>query len=168
MKKIILAALISTVVSVPALAADQKLSVGGGYGFGNGGVISVHGDYDISDMTKTPVKVRVGWEHYTLDYGFANSDYSWSYNVYYGGAYYDLNQQLKLGDKIHPFAGLGFGFGSVSCTGTVYCNSGYYSSPTVGGFYYIGGVQYNVTPNIDAEVSLSQWAGFAIGANLKF
>lgn len=165
MKTIIMAALISTVVAVPALAADQKLSVGGGYGFGNGGVISVHGDYDISDMAKAPVKARIGWDHYTLDYGSGSFNYSWSYNVYYGGAYYDFSSLIKLGDKIHPFAGLGFGFGQVSCSGT-YCSG--YSSPTVGGFYYIGGVQYNVTSNIDAEVSLSQWSGFAVGANLKF
>lgn len=181
MKNIVSVALLSAFIAAPVLAADtkadgKKFAVGGGYGFGNDGVISVRGDFDISDMVGHPVKARVGWDNYTQDFGntFFGS-YKYSYNVYYGGAYYDFNQALrknpdiKLGDKIHPFAGLGFGIEkvSLSCSGSsIFCSG--YSSGSNGTFYYIGGVQYNVTPNIDAEISFSDWAGLSLGGNFRF
>lgn len=164
----VIAALLSALVAAPALAAEtSKLSVGAGYGFDNGGVVSVHGDYDISDKANAPVKVRVGYDHYSLGYGWTGGNYTWSYNVFYGGAYYDFNKALKLDKKIHPFAGLGFGFGSVSCTGSAYCSS-VIGSPSVGGLYYIAGVQYELTPKIDAEANFNGWGGLSIGANFKF
>ncbi|MEK6749557.1 MAG: outer membrane beta-barrel protein [Pseudomonadota bacterium] len=176
MKKIVLVALLSAFVAAPVSAASKKsastgdtqYAIGAGYGLSNNGVLSVRGDYDISAQANAPVKVRVGWDHYKIDFNFGYS-YSWSYDVYYAGAYYDFNQQLKLGEKIHPFAGLGFGTGQVtfSCSGgTTVCGS--LSSPSIGGLYYIGGVQYNVTPNIDAELSYSGWTGISLGGNFKF
>lgn len=188
MKRIVIAALLLVFAAAPALAKDDKLSVGASYGLGgvsgSGGVFSFRGDYDISDKANAPVKVRVGWDHYSVDLGVPGSfsclptfpftcstgpggNITWSTNVFYGGAYYDFNKMLKLDRKIHPFAGLGFGFGSTSCTGSSYCSGGY-SSPTVGGFYYIGGVQYDVTPQIAAELGFSGWTGISIGANFKF
>jgi len=88
----------------------QKLSVGASYGFGNDGVLSLRADYDISDNVDHPVKLRVGYDRYSLD---SWGGYSWSYSTFYGGAYYDFNEVLGLDSKVHPFAGLGFGFGSV-------------------------------------------------------
>lgn len=189
MKRIVIAALLLAFAAAPALAADKsKLSVGASYGLGgvsgSGGVFSFRGDYDISDKANAPVKVRVGWDHYSVDLGVPGSfscnpvtfvcgagpggNITWSTNVFYGGAYYDFNKMMKLDKKIHPFAGLGFGFGSttVSCPGGLNCNG--WSSPTVGGFYYIGGVQYEVTPQIAAELGFSGWTGISIGANFKF
>jgi len=54
MKKIASAILLSAFVATPAFAEfdKSKLSVGAGYGFGNDGVLSFRGDYDISDKTK--------------------------------------------------------------------------------------------------------------------
>jgi len=114
---------------------------------------------------KKPIKVRVGYDRYTLDFGGFGGNYSWSYNVYYGGAYYYLDEFFDLGDKIHPFAGLGFGFGSVSCSGN-FCNG--VSSPTIGGLYYIGGVQYDLNDQFSAEASFSAWGGLTLGANYHF
>jgi opacity protein-like surface antigen len=160
MKKLLIASVIAAMASV-AMAADlSQMSIGAGYGFGNGGVLSVHGDYDISQMAnKQPIKVRVGYDRYSEDFG---GSYKWSYNVFTAGAYYDFGKALQLGNKIHPFGGLGYGFGSVSCSG---CN---FSSPTVGGFYYIAGVQYDVAPNVAVEANFNAWGGLSLGANYKF
>lgn len=166
MKKVLVAALLSGAMASPAFAGEtSKGNVGVGYGFDNGGVFSLHGDFDISDMVDhQPVKARVGWDHYALDYNWGGT-YTWSYNVFYGGAYYDFNKALKLDPKIHPFAGLGIGFGTVSCSGSA-CSG--LPSPTVGGFYYILGAQYDVTPKIAAELNFNGWGGLSLGANFKF
>ncbi len=166
MKKILVAALLSSAFAAPAFAADtSKLSVGAGYGFDNGGVLSIHGDYNISDMfNNKPVKARFGIDHYALDTG---TQYTWSYNVFYAGAYYDFTQEMKLNDrKIHPFAGLGLGIGSVSCSSSGnWCNG--LGSPSVGGLYYILGVQYDIAPKMTAEANFNGWGGLSLGVNYK-
>lgn len=163
MKKVVSAMLLSAAISAPAMAGDlSKLSIGAGYGFANNGVLSIHADYDISDVAKAPVKARFGYDNYAVDNSGA---YKWAYNVFYGGAYYDFNKQLKLDSKVHPFAGLGLGFGTASCSGA-WCNQ--VSTPTVGGLYLIAGVQYDVTPKVNAEINLNGWGGLSIGGNLKF
>ncbi len=166
MKKIAIPVLLSAFASAPTLALDtSNLSVGASYGFGNNGVLSLRADYDISDKVDHPVKVRIGYDRYSLDYGGWLGDYSWAYNEFYGGAYYDFNEALDLDSKIHPFAGLGFGFGSVSCSGSV-CNG--LSSPTTGGLYYIAGIQYDINEKFSAEASYSVWGGLSLGANYNF
>lgn len=168
MKKLLL---ISALATFSATASAEgfdakKLSVGAGYGFNYTGVLSLRADYDISSMVDNkPIKARVGYDRYSIDTGAGAWGYSWSYNIFYGGAYYDFNKDLKLDKKIHPFAGLGFGFGSASCSGQ-WC--GWASSPTVGGFYYIGGIQYDVLPNVSAEANFNGWGGLSLGANYKF
>lgn len=165
MKKTLIAALLAIGAVAPALAADvSQLSVGGGVGFNYGGILSLHADYNIAQLANNqPIKLRAGFEHYSND----EFSYKWSYNVYSLGAYYDFGKLLKMGNKIHPFAGAGFGFGNVSCSS---CN-GYTVSPTVGGSYVIGGIQYEFSNNLAAEASLKLWGGLAsptIGLNYKF
>ena len=168
MKKIILATVLFSFLTVPAFAFEfekSKLSVGAGYGLGNNGVLSIRSDYDIAEEAGNPVSVRVGYDRYSTDFGGFGGNYSWSYNIFYAGAYYDFNETLELDEKIHPFAGLGFGFGSTSCSGS-YC--GFASSPSTGGLYYIGGVQYDLNEQFSAEASYSVWGGISIGVNYKF
>lgn len=161
--KIGLAVLAMWATSAQAAEFDSsKLTAGVGFGFDNGGVFSLHADYDIADITRNPVKARVGYDRYSID---TKGAYTWSYNVFYGGAYYDFNRTLALPRNIHPFAGLGLGIGSVSCSGT-WCNNT--STPSSGGLYYIGGVQYDINNQISAELSLSGWTGLSVGANIKF
>jgi opacity protein-like surface antigen len=166
MKNITIAALLSALAVTPALAADQsKLSLGAGYGFDNSGVVSIHGDYDIADMVNSaPVKARVGLDHYSQHY-WSGSNYSWSYNMFYGAAYYDFSRDVILDKRVHPFAGLGLYIGSLSCSGSV-CGS--VSSPTSSGLYYIAGVQYDVAPKIALEANVNQIGGLTVGANFKF
>ena len=166
MNRFALVALSAIFFVTPAAAADKsKYNIGAGYGLANGGVLSLHADADISNTANAPVKARIGYDHYSLDYNNFGGKYSWSYNIFYGGAYYDLNRDLKLDKKVHPFVGLGLGFGTASCSGS-WCN--WASSPTVGGLYFIGGLQYNIAPTIDAEVNLNGWGGLTVGANFKF
>ncbi len=166
MKKLLFAFSLSAAIAMPAMAADQsKLSVGAGYGFNYNGVLSLHADYDIADqVNNAPVKARFGYDSYSRDYA-GPSSYSWGYNVFYAGAYYDFNKQLKLDNKIHPYAGLGLGFGTVSCSGTP-CNG--LASPTVGGLYVLIGLQYDVKPDVSLEANINGWNGLSLGANYKF
>ena len=165
MKKSLLAFMLSTSIAAPAMAADQsKWSAGAGLGFDYSGVISVHADYDIADQVKNePVKVRFGYDHYSRDYS-GPSNYTWGYDDYYASANYDFNKALKLDSKVHPFAGLGLGFGTTNCTGNV---CGGLATPAVGGIYFIAGVQYDVKSNIDLEANVNSWVGLTLGANFK-
>ncbi|MCX8517037.1 MAG: outer membrane beta-barrel protein [Rhodoferax sp.] len=166
MRKFLIATAIAAVGSAAMAADTSQLSIGAGYGLGNGGVLSLHGDYDISDMAnKKPVKVRVGYDSYSIATASYFGSYKWSYNVFYGGAYYDFGKELQMDRKIHPFAGLGFGFGSTSCSGT-WCYAA--STPTVGGLYFILGAQYDLAPNVAAEVNFNGWGGATLGVNFKF
>lgn len=164
MKKLVISSLFSIFIAAPVAAFDfdtSKLDVGAGYGFGNDGVFSIRGDYTIEDEVDKPVKVRIGYDRYSQDFSLSSNS-SWTYNIFYAGAYYDFSKAFDLGDKIHPFAGLGYGLGSVSCSG---CGG---SSPTVGGLYYISGVQYDINEQFTAEASFSVWGGMSIGANYHF
>ncbi len=169
MKKMLSAALLSTFIAAPAFAFEfdsSNLSVGGSYGLGNNGVISVRGDYDISDDTDQPLKIRLGYDRYTIDLGGVFVDnYSWTYNIYYAGAYYDFGEMLNLDDNIHPFIGLGLGFRSATCSG-IFCSGR--SNPSTSRLYYVSGIQYDVNDQISAEVSFSVWGGLSIGANYNF
>ena len=162
MKKVLLASILAAFSS---LSHAEGMSIGAAYGLGYGN-LEVHGDLDISKMIDNqPIKARVGYNRYSTDFGAGNFGYTWSYNIFYGGAYYDFNKALKLDSAIHPFAGLGLGFGSTSCSGQ-WCN--FASSVSAGGLYYIGGVQYDITPQIQAEAGYSGWSGIQLGANFKF
>ena len=166
MKKTLLAFLLSASIAAPAMAADQtKWSVGAGVGFEYTGVLSIHADYDISSQANNePVKVRFGYDQYSRAYN-GPSNYSWEYNDFYASADYDFNKALKLDSKIHPFAGLGLGFGTTTCSGNI---CGGVASPSVGGIYFIGGVQYDVKSNINLEANINTWTGLTLGANIKF
>ncbi len=166
MKNIYVVLLLSASFVSSSMAADQsKWSVGAGYGLDYNGVLALHADYDIADQANhEPVKVRIGYDHYTRDFG-GSANYAWGYNVYYGAALYDFNKAMKLDSKIHPFAGLGLGFGTADCTGNL---CGYQTNPNVGGIYFIGGVQYDVKKDVNLEANVNSWSGLTLGANIKF
>lgn len=162
-KKIIAAAVLAVTASTSALAAEpSKLSIGGGVGLNYGGVWDVHLDYDISDLTnREPFKVRVGYQRYDNSVG----PYRWSYNVVYGGAYYDFNRLLKVDSRLHPFVGVVLGMGSVSCNN---CPGWAVNSPTVGGLDVIGGIQYDLDNRLNVEAGVNAWGGVGVGVNYKF
>lgn len=161
MKKTLIA-LLSVGVIAPAMAAENNIGVG--FGLANGGVLSIHGDFDVARAVQGPVMARIGFDHYAMNYGW-NGGYTWSYNVFYGGAYYDLNKAMQLDRRFHPFVGLGIGIGSASCSGPA-CNQ--VANPSVGGLYFIGGLQYELTPKVDAELNINGWGGLTVGANFKY
>ena len=166
MKKIYFALLLTFSFALPAIAADQsKWSAGAGFGFDYVGVFSLHADYDIAEQfNNEPVKVRFGYDRYSRDYN-GPANYSWGYNDFYAAALYDFNKPLKLDSKIHPFAGLGLGFGTTSCSGN---GCGGVSNPSVGGIYFIAGLQYDVKPKFNLELNVNSWVGLTLGANIKF
>lgn len=167
MKNITLAALLSIAAVTPAWAADQSApSFGAAYGFDYDGVISIYGDFDISDMANNaPVKARFGLDFFSPNYSSGGSTYTMSTNRFYGAAYYDFSKHLTLDKRVHPFAGLGLFMGSSSCSGAV-CGS--VSSPTNNGLYFIAGVQFDAAPKIALEANVNETGGLTIGANFKF
>ncbi|MDX8382744.1 MAG: hypothetical protein R8M45_01605 [Ghiorsea sp.] len=169
-KQLTIAAVLSAALVTPSIAADDfKLdNVGAAYGFGDGGTISAHADVDIERMTDMPLKARFGYSRYSYDSSGWNATYTTAYNIFYGGAYYDFSKMAKFGKKIHPFAGIGFGGASSSVTCSGNCSGTTLSAGSVGGLYYIGGVQYDVNRQFDAELSFAGWGGISIGANYNF
>ena len=168
-KKLAIAAALSAALTTPSIAADFKLdNAGAAYGFGDGGTMSAHADFDIKRMVDMPLKARFGYSRYSYDSSLSGSTYTTAYNIFYGGAYYDFSKMAKLGRKIHPFAGLGFGGASTSVTCSGACLVNNFSSPSVSGLYYIGGVQYDINRQFDAELSFAGWGGLSIGANYNF
>ncbi|MEI7842570.1 MAG: hypothetical protein WCI39_06025 [Gallionellaceae bacterium] len=163
MNKILVVALVSVFASTSVMA--EELSVGAAYGLGYNN-LDIHADVNISKFANNnPVKARVGYNRYSSDYGAGVTGYTWAYNVFYAGAYYDFNKIAKLDAKVHPFLGLGLGFGSTSCTGN-WCGNA--SAVTAGGLYYIGGVQYDFTPKVQGEIGFGVWSGLSVGANFKY
>ena len=148
-------------------AAEPQFAVGVAYGLDYSGTLSIRGDMDISRLTNgQPLKARIGYDRASQTYNWFGGSYTWTHSHFYGSAYYDFNKLLKLDRRLHPFAGAGYGFGSVSCSGS-WCGGGW-SSPSVGGVYVLGGIQYNVTNAIDVEASYNNFAGVSIGANFRF
>src|SRR5665647_358884 len=109
MKRIIIAALLSVSVAVPAVAADGKNSVGINYGLDMNGVIGIQGEFDISSSmpNKAPVAVQVFWKNYWQSYATNVGTYQYSYNGFGAAAIYDFGAVGKLDKKIRPYAGLG-------------------------------------------------------------
>lgn len=162
MKTLLLTGLLAAGISVSAQAADPSgLSIGAGYGFAGAGLLSLHGDLDMSShLQHQPISLRIGYDQFAND----QENYRWNYSVLSAGGYYDFNKIAHLDSKIHPFAGAGLGVGSVSCNS---CRAGL-NTPDVGGLYLIGGVQYALDPHLRLEASLNTWGGPTIGLDYKF
>jgi opacity protein-like surface antigen len=160
MKKIAVALLLSAFVAAPAYAADGKNSVGVNYGLDYSGVFGVQGEFDISSMTnKAPVSVQVFWKK------GSQSVFVQSYDISALGvaAIYDLSSVIKLDKKVHPYAGLGvrretytvaFGGGTVSASKSE--------------LHITFGAQYELNPQVSADINYNDFGGLTIGANFSF
>jgi opacity protein-like surface antigen len=164
MKRIVIAALLSSFVAAPAVAAEGKNSVGVNYGTDLNGVFGVQGEFDISSMTnKQPISVQVFWKKSSQTVSGFSADTT-AIGV---AGIYDFNSLAKLDKKIHPYAGAGLkhetdtvvvpvfvGFGTVKTTST--------------DVYVTGGVRYYLTPQFDADLNYNNFGGLTIGANFNF
>lgn len=161
MKTLLIGALLSAGI-INAQAADPAgLSIGAGYGFADAGMVTLHGDLDMSrHFQGQPISLRIAYDQYAND----RYAYRWTYSVLSAGAYYDFNKLAHLNSKVHPFAGAGVGTGSVNCSN---CRGGV-GSPAVGGLYLIGGIQYALDNHIRLEASLNTWGGPTVGINYNF
>jgi len=167
-RMVVAAALLAAFVAAPAVAADGKNSVGVNYGLDLNGVIGVQGEFDISSMTnKAPVSIQVFWKNYSQSYFVPGwGTYKYSYNGFGAAAIYDFSSVAKLDKKIKPYAGLGLIALNSSLSGPT-GGFGYPGSDS-GGLYITAGVRYALTPQVAADLSLNNFGGLTIGANLNF
>jgi opacity protein-like surface antigen len=167
MKKIVITALLSAVISVPAVAAEGKNSIGINYGFGNNGVAGVQGEFDISSAmpNKMPVSVQVFWKNYSQDHNSGAGIYQYSYNAFGAAAIYDFGSLLPQDRKLRPYAGVGlFGLNSNYSGPSVAFPAG----PDSGGLYVTAGAKYDLTPQVSADLNLNNIGGLTIGVDFNF
>ncbi len=167
MKKILIAALLSTLVAAPAIADEGKNSIGINYGFDRNGVIAVQGEFDISAaMTnKAPVSIQVFWKNYSQSFPRAAGTYQYSYNGFGAAAIYDFSSLTKLDRRIKPYAGLGLITLQSDLSGP---SAPFGTAADTGGLYITAGVRYDLTPQVAADLNVNNYGGLTIGAIFKF
>lgn len=167
MKKIVTAALLSAFVASPAVAADGKNSVGVNYGLDLNGVMGVQGELDISSSmpNKAAVAVQVFWKNYWQAYSTNVGTYQYTYNGFGAAAIYNFGSVGKLDKKIKPYAGLGLITLNARLSGP---NAPFSRTADSGGLYITGGVRYDLTPQVSADLNYNNFGGLTIGGNLNF
>lgn len=180
MKKIVVAAMLSAVVSTPAFAGGSAKSVGVNYGLDLNGVMGIQGEMDVSSMVnKMPVSLQAFYKGYSESFtipglpaippffaGTPSVTYKYSYTGLGAAAIYDFSSHLHLDKKIKPYAGLGLYTLSAKLSGGV--TGVTLASPASGGLYFTGGVRYTLTPEIAADFNYNNIGGLTIGANYSF
>lgn len=161
MKKILLAALLSTCVAVPAVAAEINGSAG--VNFSANGTFGVQGEFSNPAVTNNaPVSVQVFFKNYSQDVA---TNVTWDTTGVGVAAIYDFNSLAKLDKKIHPYVGLGV-------MSVFYSWSGRGPAPmydgVASGFYLTEGVRYSVTPKVAADLNYNFFGELTVGINYSF
>lgn len=161
MKKIAIALLLSAFVATPAVAAGGKNSIGVNYGLDYSGVFGIQGEFDVSSSAnKAPISIQAFWK--------TGSQNVWvqSYNISALGvaAIYDLSSVIKLEKRIHPYAGLGIR----RVTQTVPWGFGGTTSASKTDLHITFGAQYELNPQVAADLNYNDFSGLTIGANFSF
>ncbi len=167
MKRIVIAALLSGCVALPAVAADGKNSIGVNYGFGNNGVVGVQGEFDISAAmpNRAPVSIQVFWKNYSQSYFTGAGVYQYSYNAFGAAAIYDFGSVIPQDRKFRPYAGVGLVTLNSNLSGP---NVAFPTGPDSGGLYVTAGIKYDLTPQVSADLNLNNIGGLTIGADFNF
>lgn len=167
MKKIAFAALLSAFVALPAIAANGKNSVGVNYGFDLDGVVGIQGELDISAAmpNKAPIAIQVFWKNYAHTFRTGAGTYQYNYNGFGAAALYDFGAVGKLDKRIRPYAGVGLITLNSNLSGP---NGLPPASADSGGLYITGGIRYELGRQASADLSINNYGGLTIGANLNF
>ena len=167
MDKIVVAALLSTVIATPAFAAEGKNSIGINYGLDLNGVFGVQAEFDVSSMmsNKAPVSAQVFWKNYSQSYGTPAGTYQYSYNALGVAAIYDFGPVIKNNSRISPYAGLGLITLNSTLSGPA---QPFGIGADSGGLYLTVGARYEVTPQISADLNFNNYGGLTLGAIMKF
>lgn len=159
MKKITLAILLTGFFS-DAFAASTS-SVGINYSFDD--VFGSQFEFDISKAANNrPVSVQLFWKSYSQRLGTNNI---WNTTSVGAAGIYDLTSVTKFDKKIHPYAGLGLMSVSYSWAGLGLKQN--YTGVS-GGLYVTGGVRYDLSPQISADINYNNFGGLTVGANFNF
>lgn len=167
MNKVAVVALLSVFVVAPALAAEDKNSLGINYGLDLNGVFGVQAEFDVSSMltNKAPVSAQVFWKNYSQSYGVPAGTYQYNYNALGVAAIYDFGPIIRNYSKIRPYAGLGLITLNSSLSGPA---APLNISPDSGGLYLTAGARYELTPQVSADLNYNNFGGLTIGAIMKF
>lgn len=160
MKKIAFVLLLSAFVAAPAVAAGGKNSIGVNYGLDYSGVFGIQGEFDISSSTnKAPISIQAFWKTGSQDV-FVQS---YSISAVGVAAIYDLSSVIKLDKKIHPYAGLGIRRETYTAPWGAGSRSASRSD-----LHVTFGAQYELNPQVSADLNYNDFGGLTIGANFSF
>ena len=167
MRKSVVIALLSAFISVPAAAADSQGSVGVNYGFDLDGVVGIQGEWNLAAAMpkKTPIRIQLFWKNYSHRFQAAAGTFQYSYNGFGAAAIYDFGTVGKPGKKFKPYAGLGLITLNSTLSGP---NGPVPKSADSGGLYLTGGLRYEMTPRVLADLNINNYGGLTIGAILEF
>lgn len=161
MKKIVIAAMLSAFVTAPAVAAVNAGNIGFNYSVDN--VFGFHGEFDISSMTnKAPVSVQVFLKNYTQNIA---PGVSWSTTGIGVAGIFDFQSMARLGNKVHPYAGIGLISVSHKWRGA---GPAWTYTGVGGGMYITGGVRYFLTPLTAADFNYNNFGSLTAGVNFGF
>jgi len=165
MKKTVIVMLLYSIVAPAAFAAtggdNVKRSVGINYGVY--GAIGIEGEQSISSLANNePVSVQVFLKNYMQD---TSPGVSWDTTGIGAAAIYDFTTLARLDNKIHPYGGIGLMFVNHdwSGTGPVPKYTGVDS-----GLYLTGGVRYELSPKISADLNYNFFGDLTAGVIFSF
>ena len=162
MKKITITLFISSLLTNTAFAASTS-SVGLNYSFDD--VFGTQFEFDISKVANNrPVSAQIFWKSYSQRLGTNNT---WNTTSLGAAGIYDLTSVSKFDKKVHPYAGLGLMSVSYTWAGLTPTPPQGYNGVS-GGLYVTGGVRYDLSPEITADVNYNNFGGISVGANFNF
>jgi hypothetical protein len=156
MRNMVYTALLSACVIGHAAAAESKGNVG--INSSTNETYGIQGEVNISSLVNNaPVSVQVFWKKYSDNY--------WRITTTGIAGIYDFSSIAKLGEKAHPYVGIGLMTVSNSWIGTGT------QAPYGGvdsGWYESAGIRYFLTPQLDADFSYNNFGDLTIGVNFNF
>ena len=184
MKKIVIAALLSTIISAPAIAAPTRASaaapaatktgsIGINYGLNYSGVLGIQGEYNLASVVANlPISIQGFYKKGSETFYGVKADIK-SMGV---AGIYDFSSTFKMPKNLHPYAGAGLAreTASVVIPGFAGFGGGFgaYPATTVSTtstkLYYTGGARYSFTPQLDADANYNQFGGVTVGINFNF
>jgi hypothetical protein len=160
MKKIALVLLSSGLLANTAFAESAN-NVGINYSFDD--VFGSHLEFDIAKATNNkPISLQLFFKNYSQRLGPTNT---WRTTAIGAAGIYDLTSATKLDKQIHPYVGMG-----LMSVSYAWASAGPQPNYTGvdGGLYVVGGIRYNLDPQIVADFNFNNFGGLTLGANFEF
>ena len=165
MKKTFVVMLLYSIVAPAAFAATEvdnaKRSVGINYGVH--GVLGIEGEQSISSLANNePVSVQVFLKNRMQ---VTSPGVSWDTTGIGAAVIYDFNTVARLDKKIHPYGGIGLMFVNHDWSGTGQAPK---YDGVDSGLYLTGGVRYELSPKVSADLNYNFFGNLTVGVIYSF